>query len=226
VDPPEAPVTAWTIPALLLLAIAACGDPGDGRALHHDAILALRAGDIVAAEILAERAAASGGPAVVASSEVVLGCAAFARCERKALEFFGPAGGPATIDAAIVHAERALDLWRRAAARTGTGAEARRNAERALLKLAALWKLRSEAESKPASPPKPRPVPVGVNPSDAPPQPGAARREPPPPRSEVGEIPAGRVLGLLDRLTEKEREKLRARRAARQAGRASVETDW
>jgi hypothetical protein len=209
----------------LLAATASCGDDGAAR-LHDDALGALREGDLVAAETLAERAAARGSPEVAAASEVLLGCAAFARCERAELAFFGPAGGRPALDQAIAHARRALDLWRSAAASGATGPEARRNAERAVLKLAQLEGRRAESEAEPGVAPKARPAPPVRPEPEARPEPAPDQPRPARPDPELAELPRERVLSLLERLEAKEREKVRLRRARRQATGALADKDW
>ena len=143
-------------------------------ALHNRAVAALRAGDLVAAEIAAEKAAAKGGPEFEARRDFVLGNAAFARCEKDEFAAMGPRGASA-IDAAIGHAERARDFWRRAAAGRSDWPEARSNVERARIKLDAL-KLKRDELTSASPPPKPKPPPPPTEPSRAGPTTSPRRR--------------------------------------------------
>jgi hypothetical protein len=201
--------------------LAGCGSEADAASLHNRAVSALRAGDLVAAEISAEKAAAKGGADFEARRDFVLGNAAFARCEKDEFAAMGPRGA-AAIEAAIVHAENARGFWRRAAAGRLDWPEARRNVERARIKLDAL-KLKRDELTPASPPPKPKPPPprdrtVPRRPEDFTPAP---RVQP-----QLDEVPNDDVLSLLEKLKAKEQDKMRARRAQRQSGRYAVEQDW
>ncbi|MCI0585869.1 MAG: hypothetical protein L0323_03395, partial [Planctomycetes bacterium] len=58
------------------------------------------------------------------------------------------------------------------------------------------------------------------------PGPGGSTVEDAPPGTAAGDLPAGEVLGVLDRLAEKEREKEDLRRARRREGGGAAERDW
>jgi hypothetical protein len=206
---------------ILMVTLWGCHDGDTAGTLHNQAVAALRSGDLVAAEIAAEKAAARGGAAFEARRDFVLGNAAFARCEKDEFAAMGPRGA-AAIEAAIGHAERARDFWRGAAAGRPDWPEARRNVERARIKLDALRLKRDELT--PASPPpKPKPPPprdrtVPRRPDDFTPAP---RVQP-----QLEEIPTPDVLSLLEKLKAKEQDKNKVRRAQRQSGRYAVEKDW
>ena len=209
-------------PALLVLLVVAAAGCGGERAgtLHNGAVAALRAGDLVAAEIAAEKGAARGGPEYEARRDFVLGNAAFARSEKDDLAAMGPRGA-AAIDAAIGHAESARGFWQLAAAARTDWPEARRNVERARDKLEALKQKKEELlppNPKPKPPPPPRDEPAPRPPDDFSPAP---RVDP-----QLTEVRAENVLNLLEKLKTKEQDKLRVRRAQRQSGRFAVEKDW
>jgi hypothetical protein len=210
---------------LPLLALGACGDDS-ARIAFNEGVAALRSSDLVAAEIAAEKAAARGGPGFEALRDFLLGCAAFTRCEREEIGFFGPAGGAAALDRAIVHAERARDFWQGAAARRTDWPEVRRNVERALLKLEELRKKRAAAESQPGQPPQPKPRPRPTDKVDPPRDPGADRTQARRVDPQLAELAPDQVKGILEKLTAKEKEKVRLRQAQRQARQGQVEKDW
>jgi outer membrane biosynthesis protein TonB len=103
--------------------------------------------------------------------------------------------------------------------------EARRNVERALLKLADLREKKAEAEkrkqkkSDPRPKPKPRPEP---RPEERTTESEADLSKDP----QVAALSPEQVARILDKLAEKEREKLALRRAHRQTQKTDVERDW
>lgn len=208
--------------ALLLLVLAGCGDDS-ARVLYNEAVAALRAGDLVRAEIAAERAAAR-DPELLGPRDFVLGCGAFIRCEREEIKFFGPLGATAAIGNAIVHAEAARDLWQDAAATRDDWPEARRNVERALFKLADLGKKAEDAKAR--SRPQPIPKPAPKDDKGVPQTQGEDPKPAPRVDPITTELPPDQITRVLDRLAEKEKEKTRLRRAERLAQRAQVEKDW
>jgi hypothetical protein len=203
--------------ALLLLA-AACGGE-QAPDLDREAFEHLARGELVEAEIAAEKAAVDGGPAWEARRDFLLGNAAWARSAKEELAAMGPRGASA-ISVAIRHAEQARASWKAAAARRDDWPEARRNVERARLRVEEL--MRKKAELEPESRPTPKPVPRGDRPQPSQPQllPGM-RVEP-----ELTELPADEVTKLLDRLEEKDKDKLKVRRARQAHASLGVEKDW
>ena len=183
---------------------------------------ALRAGELVQAEIAAEKAAARGGPEVEAWRDFLLGNVAFVRCEKEEHAAMGPRGASA-IDAALRHAERARKLWELAAAGRADWPEARRNVERARFKIEDLRKKKEELEPQRQSQPRhtvePDPGKRELPAKDQ--QLAAAPRV----RPTIMELPAERVLGLLDKLQVKEEDKRKVRRAE-QKTRYAAEKDW
>jgi hypothetical protein len=204
----------------LLIALAGCG--GESAAtLHNRAVAELRRGALVEAEIAAEKAAARGGAEVQPLADFVRGNAAFARCEQEELAAMGPRG-VAGIDAALAHAGTAKNFWQLAAAGRPDWPAARRNVERARFKIDDLKKKRAELAPPKPPPPSPSPDP---RPRDA--QPRARPDDVTPVRTppSLGELPPDQVLGVLDRLENKEEDKRRVRRAERKT-RYVVEKDW
>jgi hypothetical protein len=198
---------------LPLLLLAACGGSAAPDALR--AIEALRAGDLEAAE------AAAGG-ADAALRDFVRGNVAFARSERAEAAAARPGAPPSLLERAAADAEDALAFWRRAAASREDWPAARRNVERALLRLARLRGKKTEGGRggpKPERPPEERP---------APPRPPETAGEEPGPEAEVdvSELPPERVLALLEALRRREAEKRALRQERRSAAGGGAERDW
>ncbi len=196
-------------PAALIFLLCACGrDAGDR------AIAALRAGDWRDAETWAAELA----PPL---RDFVRGNVAFAHCLMAERQASSPAAEPFAWDVAISYGERARDFWQHAAMSRDDWPEARRNVERALLRLEELAQKKKEAErrrqsnKKPQPKPKPRVDPQGGNDTQEP------QEEP-----QLNELTPEQVLRLLDRLAEKEKEKLALRRSHRKVRMAGVERDW
>jgi len=208
------------------------GDDAPAALLFDEALAALQAGELRAAEVAAEKAAARGGARFRALCDFVLGNTSFARCRRAALAARGPAAGPEAFDVAIAHARTAARHWQRAATRRPDWPAARRDAERALLELEDLDRRRDAAEKerrerarRAGARPDPLLVPTPEAEAPGPDSPTEAR---PGPRPEgvLTELAPEQVARLLGKLEEKEREKRRLRRTRERARRASVERDW
>jgi hypothetical protein len=208
--------------AVMLVVLAGCGDDS-ARVMFNESVAALRGGDLVRAEIAAEKAAARDRE-LAGLGDFALGCAAFIRCEREEIKFFGPLGAAAAISAAIVHAEAARDFWQNAAASREDWPEARRNVERALFKLADLGKKAEDAKAR--SKPQPIPKPAPKDDKGIPQSQGEDPKPAPRVDPITTELSPDQITRVLDRLAEKEKEKVRLRRAERQAHRAQVEKDW
>jgi hypothetical protein len=210
---------------MLLLSLWSCSDDA-ARTTFNGAVAALRAGDLVKAEIGAEKAVALGGANFAPERDFLLGCGAFRRCEREEIKIYGPQGGSPAIVAALAHAIDARAFFESAAAGRQDWPEARRNVERAIEKVAILRKMKEEADAKAQSRPQPQQKPDASNDTGAPKERGEDRR--PTPRTEpiAKDLPADQITRVLDRLAEKEKEKLKVRRAERGAQRSQVEKDW
>jgi hypothetical protein len=198
------------LPATILtLLLAGCG----ADALEHAstrARAALRAGDGSAAEAHAATVAKLAGEAGASWRSFVRGNVAFARS--LAFEAAAREGDREAFKAALRHAEDALAYWQAAAASRADWPAARRNVERALLRLRGLRERRGGGKDDAKRPP--------VEPEAAPPKPEPARK------LEASELPPGQVLQVLERLRRREVEKLEVRRARRRARSADVERDW
>lgn len=206
----------------------AAGQNATAELLYDKALAALGAGELVEAEIAAEKAAARGGAEFSALTEFLLGNVAFARAAKAEELASRPEEGPVALDAAMAHATAARDLWERAAASRADWPEARRNVERALVKLEELQKKRKAAEKNRKSESRPKPLPPDLRPPQPPDprKPGTGAR---PDRSvtpQLVELSPEQVQRLLDKLGEKEKEKSVLRRAQQQARRTAVERDW
>ena len=206
---------------------AAAGESAPAELAYDRALAALRAGKIDESESAADEAAARDGPGFAALRDFLRGNIAFARCLAAEVETFRPGAGASAYDEGIAHAETARKAWERAAASRDDWPEARRNAERAVLAAARLAARKAEAESQPDRPksakspqvkdaPPPLPLPL-------PPRQGAVPPSPTP--SQLAELPRAEVLALLERLAEKERQKLELRRE-QQRPKTPAERDW
>ena len=206
--------------------------------LYDRAVAALRLGQPVEALASAELAAKKGGAAFEARRDFVRGSLAWAQSEASEQEAM-KAGAPADArDRAIALAENALAAWRSAATSRADWPEARRNVERALLRLDRLRKEKAEPKPddnpKPPPPgrPPPKPPPDGKPPTEAPPPPpkddgpAAEPEKDPKLRPEAAELSPAQVLRLFDLLGEKERQKQALRRTRRDLQPVDVEKDW
>jgi hypothetical protein len=191
-----------------------------GELLHDLALAELAAGRYEEALKAAAAAAERDAVRFQALLEFVRGSAAFARSEAAEAEAAEPGADASLFERAAADAEDALARWRLAAADRRDWPEARRNVERALLRLERLRERRREGgpgAKPPPLPPPPAP-PTPERPGTMPEETAAA--------VEGGLLPAAEVQRLFDVLLEKERAKQAARRAARSAPTPGVEKDW
>jgi hypothetical protein len=190
---------------------SSAGENASPEVLFNQALAALGARDLDRVQAAAERAAAQGGAEFAALRDFLQGNVAFVRCERAEEEAKLPGAPPFALDLAITQAGAAREAWMRAATSRADWPEARRNVERALLKLAELERMKQEAEKKKEE-----------------------EREPEPPDSEedatldpmTEELSPEMLKRLLEKIDEKEREKAEVRRAYQRVQRADVERDW
>ena len=205
------------------LLLFGCGGGGAAQKALDHALQSLRDGDLRAAEASAERAAARGGPEYAALRDFLHGNVAFVRCVEAGRQASTPAAEPFAWDVALLYGRKARDFWQRAAVSRADWPAARRNVERALLKLEELERKKADAEDRRrrASDPQPRPRPL-----PKPRQPDPDPEQGPPDGPQLKELGPEQVLQLLEKLAQKEREKLALRRSQRKAGTAGVEKDW
>lgn len=204
-------------------AVEAAGDGASARLLYDQALAAVRVGRFAEAEAAARRAAnAPGGTEIAPLCDFVRGNAAFLRSQAAEAEANRPRGEPTAHEWSVASAEDALAAWRSAAASRDDWPEARRNVERALLRIRRLREQKAGGRRRIDLPREPRPSqPKGPRP--APPQ----SEEPPErPDTETGELAPEQVAGLFELLSEKERQKVEMRRAERRARGGDVEQDW
>ena len=199
------------------LLLAACGGGEPAEALFARALEALAESRPREAEAAAREAARRGGQEYQALRDFVWGNTAFARCLLAQKQAALPQAEPFAYDVALNYARAARDAWQLAAASRIDWPAARRNVERALLKIEELERSRAEQERKrkqtdPQPDPRAKPAPT---------------KEPKPaqPRLQLEELPPDEVRKLLDRLAQKEREKLALRRTQRKT-RMAGERDW
>jgi hypothetical protein len=206
----------------------AAGYEASAALLFNRALAALHVGELRVAEISAEKAAVRGGAEFEGIRDFVFANAAFLRCARAEAEADLMDADPTALRRAIVNAESALDLWRRAATSRDDWPEARRNVERAVLKLEELKRKHEEAEKnrktrKEKGPePEPEPEPERDPESDDPEE----VEQDPVPQQEPGALSPEELTALLDTLVRKEREKRALRRARQRVRTIDVENDW
>ncbi len=198
--------------ALGTLVAAGCGQ-GESEILAARALAALRDGRLDDAEEAARRGATPG------FDDFVRGNVAFARSEGLEPDASKPGAPPALFERMVADAEDALAHWRLAAASRADWPAARRNVERALLRLERLRERKRESERRNRPDPPPPP-----------PEPAPDETEPPPPEArpelEEAALPEEAVRALLDLLVKKEEQKRELRRERRAAAGAEVERDW
>ncbi len=221
---PAFAATRWLV--LFAVLVAGCG--GDAARPHYDsAIAALQRGELDAAIASAATAAERGGHDYEALRDFLRGNVAFERSVAAEAAMREDAD-PRARQAPIAHTEDALAAWRAAASTRTDWPAARRNVERALIRLEMLRERRSEGSK---GDPQPGDTPPDDPPDADPPKPpenDGDGNDPEPPPSDVASdaLPAAKVLGLLELLVQKERQKLALRRAQRSARSAEVEKDW
>jgi hypothetical protein len=237
---------------------------------YNQALAALAAGDPVAAAAAAERAAAREPARFARRRDFVHGNAAFTRCEGVEKEIAagpvmpqGPQGpsspivqsmtpNPEAFDAAIQLAEQARDAWIDASKGAEDWPAARRNVERALVKIDELRKKKEEAqkqkeeqekkqqeddkgdkkdkkkqenpESRPESRPQDEQNPESRPESQPQENPQSRPSNPDEAKPEPKELSQEQLQRLLDKLDEKEKQRLQMLRARMRAIR--VPKDW
>lgn len=203
----------------------AAGAEATAALSYNRALAGLRAAELRDAAAAVERAAARAGPDLVPQVDFLRGNVAFAQGELAARQAEAAGSEPFAFDIAINHVERALRAWERAAMSRADWPAARRNLERAQRKLAELRRRKAEAEDKRRreSDRRPKPKP---KPKPPPPKPEPAPEADQPDGPQLDELSPAEVRRLLDRLAEKEREKLALRRQHRKERMAGVERDW
>jgi hypothetical protein len=226
--------------ALLVLLLGAavsggCGSESRARAAHADALAALSRGDVKSALAAAERAAFEGGERWRPVLDFVRGSASFARSVAAEPPAAATPDAVAALEQALVLAEDALAFWQRAATSREDWPAARRNVERALLRIEAL-RAKLPARTAPNSR-TPVILPgAGDQPGaegDAPPDPSQPDPAPTPgPGDETTaeavttDLPPDALSRLPDLLRTKDAEKQAARRARWAAPARTTERDW
>lgn len=203
----------------------AAGNTASPELLYNRALCALRMRRWVEAEYSAEKAAARGGPEFAALCNFLRGNAEFMRCQTAEAEALLVEADPTAYDRALGHARSSLEYWELAARSRADWPEARRNAERALLKLEQLLQKREEAlanqKKKKATPPPPE-----LEPPEDPTDPEESEEQTPELATEAEALSLAEVADMLQRLAAKEQEKRDLRRARRQSGAFKVKKDW
>ncbi len=208
------------------------GNSASPELLYNKALAAFYAGDLTVAEYTAEKAAARGGPSFGALCDFLRGNTAFVRCERaesgaeSELEANEEDAGLSGLDEAIACAEAAKDLWQQAAMSRADWPEARRNVQRALIKLDELKK-KKETQRKQQERDRKKDKKIKKVPDPLPQDPGARKQIAlTKVRPQLNKLSSGLIKQLFDKLKRKEKEKITVRRTQRKLKRADVEKDW
>lgn len=207
---------------LLAVALLVAGCAGPGADAYDRALAALAAGDAREAARAAAETAASADPEVAALGEFLRGNAAFALCEGTARQAETPGSEPFAFDVAIGYGRQAARFWQSAAMSRDDWPAARRNVERALLKLEELKRKKAAADRERAKQAKPQPRPRPLPRVKPPEEKEAANAD----DGAIRALSPDEVRRLIARLAEKEKEKRELRAAARKARSAGVERDW
>lgn len=217
-----------TIVALLFACVGCANDEESAAAAYNRGLAALRAGEPRVAATEAERAAALEDGEIHELATFLRGNAVYAQCLTAESAASTAAAEPFAFDVAITYGQAALRYWSQAAMLRGDWPEAQRNCERALRKLRDLRRKKAEAEEKQRrrSDPKPKPKPQPPKPPPINPDPGKKVDEDPDTKIRTAELSPEEVVKLMDRLAQKEREKLDVRRAERKKRAGSAERDW
>lgn len=221
---------------LLILFLIAPGCE-EGDAVHADLVAAheaLRAGDLDQTEERLQategRLDAEAAPAQAAYRAFLAGLVAWERSLAFEARSKTPQADPTDHERAVASTVDALAAWRKACATRGDWPSARRNVERALLRLDALRDRRAPSKKQPKPSPGDDPAdPTQKPPQDRPPPPSGETGEgenPPPDQAEGKELDPKQVMALLERLKEKQQEKQELRRKARGKRGTDVERDW
>jgi len=222
-----------------VLILAACGGSEKDAVAHYNrALAALRDNKPRIAADEAARAADGGLGALAPLADFLQGNAAFAQCLIAETQAQSAEAEPFAFDIAIGYAESARDHWQHAATTRDDWPAARRNVERALLKIEDLKRKKSErtgdrkSDSDPQLNLKRQPTPN----NNQPPKPpttdpsGAAgtksNQDPEAANAVLEELSHEQVLRLLERLGEKEKEKRALRRKRRSTASSGTERDW
>jgi len=213
---------------VFFLACVGCGGADEQAAVdaYNRALAALRAGEPRVAANEAERAAALDDGEVHELSIFLLGNTAYAQCLTAERAAGTAAAEPFAFDVAITYGESALGSWSRAAMLRGDWPAARRNAERALRKIRDLRRKKADAEEKQRRRSDPKPKPKPPKPPPINPEPGKTIDKDPNAKVRAAELSPEEVVRLMDRLAEKEQEKLDLRRAERKKRATGAERDW
>lgn len=208
--------------AALRSAVGAAGAKASPELLFDRALAALHVGSGREAEIAAERATVRGGDRFGELTEFLFGNSSYARCERSEARADLPEAEPFAYDVAILQAEKARIAWQTAAVRRGDWPAARRNVERALLKLEQLRRKKQEKVDEQKKKEKPDP------PKNDPPEPEVEEEEVEQPALEpsLQELSPDQVQRLLEKLALKEREKRAMRQAERRERTSAGTRDW
>ncbi len=203
---------------ILTVLLVACAKPGADEI--DTALDALREHRYSDAEAALARIDPAGDAEVVTLATFLRGNVAYARCEIATEQAQTPEAEPFAIDVAIGLGEAALDAWQRAAATRRDWPEARRNAERALIKLTELEDLKAKREGRPRREKRPNPRLI-ANPRETG---GAKSEKETTAEAQENALTDTQVAALFEKLDAREREKISVRKSERTT--SGVGRDW
>lgn len=213
-------------------------------ALHANlGLCALRLGQVERARAAFAAAEAAGGPAYARLATFLRGHAAFVASRDLEQQSRRPGADPALLEGALMRAEDALAAFRLASTQGPDWPEARRNLERALLRLESLReqrrtgspgnatpRLRPGPAGSEASDPAAAPAPAGPgrpsSPTMPPPTPGAGAQADEGARVVTAGLPDSELRLLGEVLRRKAAERDAARQGQRARASARVDKDW
>ena len=204
--------------------------------LYGEALAALRDDQPHIAAQKSQRAAASEDPDTAALARFLHGNAQFARCLIAEKQARAAEAEPFAFDVAIRFARGARESWETAAMTRDDWPAARRNVERALLKIEDLKRQKAQRKddrrsesSDPQVNLKRQPTPGEPEKKTAEPS-GASgtttKQDPEADNAVLSELSREQVLHLLEKLAQKEQEKRALRRKRRTAASTGAERDW
>jgi hypothetical protein len=212
--------------AAFAAAARAAGREQQGLLHCDEALAALHAGALDAAEAAARAASREGADkddGLRGACDFVLGSVAFERARRAEADARAPGAPSYAFDRAIALCDAARQAWQHAAVTRADWPAARRNVERARVRLAELERERAKAQQQeqqggeagaapqPVAVPRPAPAPTTLASATVAPE---------------RELAPDEVERLFEKLDQQERNKRLLRQARRTATATRVEKDW
>lgn len=194
--------------------------------LYNKALAALKIKDLLAAESAMEKAVARGGDDFRPLRDFVNGNTAYLRGLHAEEVASQPEAEPFAYDVAIRFITKAQTFWIQAAMSRPDWPEARRNVERAQMKLAALQKTKKEKQKNLRSHTQIKMRPQLVPQVLADDSQGEAQDEEAKVDAQKRKLSSSQIKDLYDKLEAKEKEKREMRRQQQKQRKTKGERDW